>query len=46
MELHKNSSNGKLKQMAKIVDKQNKSDKKIKYGDDFEKSLAFQTLVI
>ncbi len=33
-----------MKQMAKIVDKQNEGDKKyVKMGDDFEKSLAFKT---
>ena len=31
-----------MKQMAKIVDKQNQSDKKyIKMSDDFENSIAF-----
>ena len=33
-----------MKQMAKIVDKQNKSDKNyIKMSDDYERSLAFKT---
>jgi malate synthase len=33
-----------MKEMAKIVDKQNKSDKKyIKMSDDYERSLAFKT---
>ena len=33
-----------MRQMAKIVDEQNKSDKKyIKMSDDFERSLAFKT---
>ena len=33
-----------MKEMAKVVDNQNKNDKNyIKMSDDFEKSLAFQT---
>ena len=33
-----------MKEMAKIVDKQNKNDEKyIKMSDDFERSLAFKT---
>ena len=33
-----------MKEMAKIVDKQNESDKKyIKMSDDYERSIAFQT---
>ena len=33
-----------MKQMGKIVDKQNEKDKNyIKMSDDFEKSLAFKT---
>jgi len=33
-----------MKEMAKIVDNQNRSDKKyIKMSDDFERSLAFKT---
>ena len=33
-----------MKQMAKIVDKQNEGDKKyVKMSDDFENSIAFKT---
>ena len=33
-----------MKEMAKIVDNQNKSDKKyVKMSDDFDRSLAFKT---
>ena len=33
-----------MKEMAKIVDKQNEGDKKyVKMSDNFEKSLAFKT---
>jgi malate synthase len=33
-----------MKEMAKVVDKQNASDKKyVKMSDDYERSLAFQT---
>ena len=33
-----------MKEMAKIVDKQNKSDKKyVSMSDDYERSLAFKT---